>query len=68
MAYMRWLEELGRDSVPIAGGKGTNLGEMHWAALPMPPGFVVTTDAFDRFITGAGLLARTHTQRHRAQL
>jgi pyruvate,water dikinase len=52
---VRWFEELGRDAVPSAGGKGANLGEMTRAGLPVPPGFVVTVDAFDGFIASASL-------------
>ena len=37
-----WLEDLDKDSVGIAGGKGANLGELAHAGFPVPPGFVVT--------------------------
>ena len=30
------------------GGKGLSLGRMAVAGLPVPPGFVVTTDAYRR--------------------
>ncbi|MEM5834448.1 MAG: phosphoenolpyruvate synthase [Candidatus Aenigmatarchaeota archaeon] len=50
MEYVKWLDELSKDSVNIAGGKGANLGEMIKLGLPVPPGFVVTTKAFERFI------------------
>jgi phosphoenolpyruvate synthase/pyruvate phosphate dikinase len=33
------------------GGKGANLGELTQAGINVPPGFVVTTVAFERFIT-----------------
>src|ERR1700761_236535 len=36
--------------VPHTGGKAAHLGEMIAAGLPVPPGFVVTTDACQRFI------------------
>ena len=42
--------KLSRRSVAIAGGKGANLGEMAKAGLAVPPGFVVLTSAFDRFL------------------
>jgi len=44
--FVAWFEELGRDDVARAGGKGANLGEMTRAELPVPPGFVVTADAY----------------------
>lgn len=37
--------ELDRTSVPVAGGKGANLGELSQAGFPVPPGFVVTAAA-----------------------
>ena len=37
----------------LAGGKGANLGELVRAGLPVPPGFVVTTEAYRaRLATG----------------
>jgi pyruvate,water dikinase len=44
--WILWLETLNSRSLPEAGGKGANLGEMIGAGLPVPPGFVVTTDAY----------------------
>ncbi len=43
---VRWFRDLGRADTSIAGGKGANLGEMVNAGLPVPPGFVVTADAY----------------------
>ena len=39
------LEEVGRYDVSKAGGKGANLGELAGNAFPIPPGFVISTDA-----------------------
>ncbi|MGC8812043.1 MAG: PEP/pyruvate-binding domain-containing protein [Candidatus Aenigmatarchaeota archaeon] len=50
MEYIKWLDELSKDSVNIAGGKGANLGEMTRLGLPVPPAFVITTNAFEKFI------------------
>jgi len=49
------LSQLSKSDVRIAGGKGAALGELIRAGLPVPPGFVVTTDAFDRFAETDGL-------------
>jgi len=35
--------------LPLVGGKGANLGEMTNAGFPVPPGFCVTTTAFQQF-------------------
>ena len=42
------FEGLGADSLPIAGGKAANLGEMVRAGFPVPAGFCITTAAFRR--------------------
>ncbi len=34
----------------LVGGKGANLGEMAYAGFPVPPGFCLTTIAFQKFI------------------
>ena len=36
--------------LPIVGGKGANLGEMTQAGFPIPPGFCLTTAAFQQFM------------------
>ncbi|HEX6939471.1 MAG TPA: phosphoenolpyruvate synthase [Longimicrobiales bacterium] len=55
MDLIRWFDELGKEDVKLAGGKGANLGEMTRAGLPVPPGFVVTVDAFRRFREASGV-------------
>jgi pyruvate,water dikinase len=40
------LSAFGRDDLARAGGKGANLGELIRAGLPVPDGFVITTDAY----------------------
>ncbi len=49
------LTILGRDDLPVAGGKGANLGELVRAGFPVPNGFVVTTAAYDRFVAESHL-------------
>ncbi|MFQ6136722.1 MAG: phosphoenolpyruvate synthase [Candidatus Hydrothermarchaeales archaeon] len=50
-----WFEELSKEDVNIVGGKGANLGEMTRAELPVPPGFVITSEAYDRFLKESGI-------------
>jgi rifampicin phosphotransferase len=52
---IRTFEELGRDDVDVAGGKGANLGELTRAGLPVPPGFVLTTAAYREFVASSGI-------------
>jgi len=53
-----WFNEIGRQDVPIAGGKGANLGDMVQAGLPVPPGFIITAPAYRLAVDRAGLSAR----------
>ena len=41
-----------------AGGKGTNLAELARAGFAVPPGFVVTTDAYREFVQANQFSAR----------
>ncbi len=49
------FEQLGKQDVARAGGKGASLGELARAKLPVPPGFVVTTEAFLTTLEAAGV-------------
>ena len=53
--YIRWFDGITRSDVALVGGKGANLGEMTRAGFPVPPGFVVTIDAYRRFAEVAGV-------------
>jgi len=45
-----WFADIGLVDRPTVGGKGGSLGELTRAKIPVPPGFVVRTAAFERFI------------------
>ena len=55
MELVRWFEQIGLADVSLVGGKGANLGELTAAKLPVPPGFVVTSDAYRYAIGSAGI-------------
>jgi len=55
MELLRNLENISKDDVSLAGGKGASLGEMTQAGFAVPPGFVVLTDAFEYFLRRMGL-------------
>lgn len=57
MIHTKRFKELSKSDVSIAGGKGASLGEMINAGIPVPDGFVILTDAFDRFIESNNLNA-----------
>ena len=46
--YVYRFEEGSKDDRARLGGKGANLAEMTRVGLPVPPGFVVTTNGFRR--------------------
>ncbi len=46
-----WFADIGLSDRPEVGGKGGSLGELQRAGIAVPPGFVVKTGAFERFIT-----------------
>lgn len=56
MKYIKFFKDLGRNDAEIAGGKGASLGEMTNAKIPVPPGFVILSDAFEYFLKENGLV------------
>lgn len=55
---IRFFNELSRNDSKIAGGKGASLGEMTQAGIEVPPGFVVTAQAFEYFLKETGLYSQ----------
>jgi len=55
IVFVKWFSELNKNSGSIAGGKGANLAEIYNLGIPVPPGFVVTAQAYNYFIKKAGL-------------
>jgi pyruvate,water dikinase len=56
--YIAGFQDLRKDDVLVAGGKGANLGEMTRIGLPVPPGFVLTARAFLAAADAAGIRDR----------
>jgi len=50
MEIARTFDNLTMNDVPLAGGKGASLGEMTQAGLQVPPGFVVLSTTFEKFV------------------
>ena len=50
MNAVAWFADVGIADRPTVGGKGGSLGELTRAGIPVPPGFVVTTSAFETFL------------------
>ena len=53
--FIKWFSELNKSSGNIAGGKGANLAEIYNLKIPVPPGFVVTVQAYNDFIEKSGI-------------
>ncbi len=53
--HVVWFKDLNKDSLPVAGGKGANLGEMYSLGLPIPNGFAVTAQAYKEFVEKSGI-------------
>ncbi|WML67545.1 MAG: Phosphoenolpyruvate synthase [Methanoregula sp. SKADARSKE-2] len=50
-----WLEEIRKEDIISVGGKGASLGEMASIGLPVPRAYVVTAQAFRRFLIETGI-------------
>ncbi|MEI6266418.1 MAG: phosphoenolpyruvate synthase [bacterium] len=50
-----WFKEVGKDDGATVGGKGANLGELTSVGLPVPPGYIITADAYFDYIKSTGL-------------
>ncbi len=50
MKFIKNLNQLNKKDVPVAGGKGANLGELIKIGMPVPEGFVLSASAFERFL------------------
>lgn len=55
MKYAKTFKEISKANVAIAGGKGASLGEMTQAGIPVPPGFVIAAQAFEKFLKATDL-------------
>lgn len=63
-----WFEDLRKEDIGIAGGKGANLGEMTNENLPIPPGFVITAQVYRRVLDESGLRHKINDLLERTQV
>ena len=49
------LSSFNRDDLLLAGGKGANLGELSNTGFAIPPGFIITTIAYDLLLQNSGV-------------
>ena len=50
MKNLYWFNELSKDNLAEAGGKGASLAEMANSGFPVPPGFIVSSGAYFDFV------------------
>lgn len=55
--HIVWFDRYDHEHKPFVGGKNASLGEMMMAELPVPPGFAVTTVAYEQMWQDADLVA-----------
>ncbi len=60
MSYVKWFKDLSKEDISIAGGKGANLGELTQAGIPIPPGFVILSSAYYKFLEDNRLRPHIH--------
>lgn len=55
MKNIIWFSNIHKEDIGKVGGKGANLGEMFNAGMPIPPGFCVSAQAYEKFIDLSGI-------------
>ncbi len=60
MSFIKTIVELDQTDLLVAGGKGANLGALLRAGLPVPNGFVVTTEGYRAFVVANHLDSTLH--------
>lgn len=65
MEIARNFKKLNKKDVMLAGGKGASLGEMTQAGIPVPPGFVVLSDSFEKFIKETEIASEIDHELHK---
>ncbi|MCR4807680.1 MAG: phosphoenolpyruvate synthase [Lachnospiraceae bacterium] len=53
--YIRAFEDIRKEDIKDAGGKGANLGEMTSAGIQVPPGGVLLSQAYDAYMSSNGI-------------
>jgi len=56
-----FFNQVNAADIEKVGGKGANLGEMSQAGFPVPPGFCIATDAYQRMISRGNLYPQIET-------
>ncbi len=65
MELVRHFSKINKNDVGLAGGKGASLGEMTQAGIPVPPGYVILSTAFEQFIEQTNIRAEIDAILHK---
>ena len=52
--WIYWFEELSSDHNDLVGKKCANLGEMTRLGMRVPPGFAISVEGYERFMSESG--------------
>ena len=55
MKNILWFREISMADVAAVGGKGASLGEMENNGFRVPTGFVITSEAYFKFLDDSGI-------------
>ena len=53
--FILWFDEVDRSCLTQVGGKNASLGELSQAGIRVPPGFAITTEAYETFLNQSGI-------------
>lgn len=62
--FVVWFHEVDKEDIAVVGGKGANLGEMTKAGFPVPPGFIVTANAYRHFLDVTHIRSKIESALH----
>ena len=61
MELLRNFNNISKSDVSLAGGKGASLGEMTKVGISVPNGFVILSNAFEKFLEETDLNVEIET-------
>ena len=55
LGFIKWFSKINKNLIDSVGEKGASLGELFSKNIPVPNGFVVTTDSYSKFLESSDL-------------
>ncbi len=66
--FTKTFEQISKEDIGIAGGKGASLGEMTQKGISVPQGFVILASAFDEFLEETDISVEIEAKLHKVNL